>query len=66
VELPRSDPLTDRCADRRALGLRSPRSREFDTIVVGHRHLPAVERLVEPSVATHVATHSDSTVVIVH
>jgi nucleotide-binding universal stress UspA family protein len=38
----------------------------FDTIVVGHRHLSAVERLVEPIVATHVATHSDSTVVIVH
>ena len=39
---------------------------QFDTIVVGHRHLSAVQRLLEPSVSGHVTTHSDSNVVIVH
>ena len=39
---------------------------EFDTIVVGHRALPPIQRLLDASVARHVALHSESDVVVVH
>lgn len=38
----------------------------FDTIVVGHRALSPIQRLLDFSVAHHVATHAESDVVIVH
>jgi nucleotide-binding universal stress UspA family protein len=38
----------------------------FDTIVVGHNALSPIQRLFDVSVARHVATHTDSDVVIVH
>lgn len=38
----------------------------FDTIVVGHRALSPIQRLLDPSVARHVAAHAGSDVVIVH
>jgi nucleotide-binding universal stress UspA family protein len=38
----------------------------FDTVVVGHRALSPIQRLLDASVASHVATHTDSDVVIVH
>jgi len=36
----------------------------YDTIVVGSRHLGAIERVLQGSVSEHVATHADATVVI--
>jgi nucleotide-binding universal stress UspA family protein len=36
----------------------------FDTVVVGSRGLGAVSRVLQGSVAEHVATHADATVVI--
>jgi nucleotide-binding universal stress UspA family protein len=38
----------------------------FDTVVVGHRAMSPVQRLLDASVASHVATHSASDVVVVH
>lgn len=38
----------------------------FDTIVIGSRHLGAIERVLQGSVSEHVATHADATVVIAH
>lgn len=37
----------------------------FDTIVVGSRGLNALERVLQGSVSEHVATHADSTVIVV-
>jgi nucleotide-binding universal stress UspA family protein len=39
---------------------------DFDTVVVGHRALSPIQRLLDTSVARHVALHADSDVVIVH
>lgn len=36
----------------------------YDTIVVGSRHLGALERVLQGSVSEHVATHAETTVVI--
>ncbi len=36
----------------------------YDTIVVGSRHLGALDRVLEESVSEHVATHAETTVVI--
>lgn len=36
----------------------------YDTIVMGSRHLGAIERVLQGSVSEHVATHADATVVI--
>ena len=36
----------------------------YDTIVVGSRHLGALDRVLQGSVSEHVATHAESTVVI--
>jgi nucleotide-binding universal stress UspA family protein len=36
----------------------------YDTIVVGSRHLGALDRVLQGSVSEHVATHADATVVI--
>ena len=38
----------------------------YDTIVMGSRHLGAIERVLQGSVSEHVATHADATVVIAH
>jgi nucleotide-binding universal stress UspA family protein len=38
----------------------------FDTVVVGHRALSPIQRLFNPSVASHVAAHAESDVVVVH
>jgi nucleotide-binding universal stress UspA family protein len=38
----------------------------FDTVVVGSRHLGALERVLQGSVSEHVATHAAATVVIAH
>jgi nucleotide-binding universal stress UspA family protein len=38
----------------------------FDTIVVGHRALPPIQRMLDHSVASHVATHAHGDVVVVH
>lgn len=38
----------------------------FDTIVIGSRHLNAVERFLQGSVSEHVATHAEATVIIAH
>ena len=44
---------------------RIAREGEFDTIILGSRHLNALERVLQGSVSEHVATHADATVVIV-
>ncbi len=36
----------------------------YDVIVMGSRHLGAIERVLQGSVSEHVATHADATVVI--
>lgn len=36
----------------------------FDTIVVGSRHLGAIDRVLQGSVSEHVATHAQATVVV--
>jgi nucleotide-binding universal stress UspA family protein len=36
----------------------------YDTIVVGSRHLGAMDRVLQGSVSEHVATHAEATVVI--
>jgi nucleotide-binding universal stress UspA family protein len=36
----------------------------FDTVVVGSRHLGAIERVLQGSVSEHVATHAEATVVV--
>lgn len=38
----------------------------YDVIVMGSRHLGAIERVLQGSVSEHVATHADATVVIAH
>jgi nucleotide-binding universal stress UspA family protein len=38
----------------------------FDTIVVGHRALKPIQRVLDRSVAGHVATHAHADVVVVH
>ena len=38
----------------------------FDTVVVGSRGLGPLSRFFQGSVSEHVATHADSTVVVVH
>jgi nucleotide-binding universal stress UspA family protein len=38
---------------------------DFDTIVIGSRGLGALSRLLQGSVSEHVATHAESTVVLV-
>lgn len=38
----------------------------YDTIVMGSRHLGAIERVLQGSVSEHVATHADATVIIAH
>jgi nucleotide-binding universal stress UspA family protein len=37
----------------------------FDTIIMGSRHLNALERVLQGSVSEHVATHAEATVVVV-
>jgi nucleotide-binding universal stress UspA family protein len=37
---------------------------QYDTIVMGSRHLGALDRVLQGSVSEHVATHADATVVI--
>ena len=44
---------------------RIAREGEFDTIILGSRHLNALERVLQGSVSEHVATHADATVVVV-
>lgn len=39
---------------------------DFDVIVLGSRGLGTVERVLQGSVSSHVATHAHKTVVIVH
>ena len=39
---------------------------QFDVVVVGHRHLGRLHRLIDRSVAGHVATHANATVVVVN
>jgi len=41
------------------------RDGEFDTVVIGSRGLGALSRFLQGSVSEHVATHADSTVVLV-
>ena len=38
---------------------------DFDTVVIGSRGLGALSRFLQGSVSEHVATHADSTVVLV-
>jgi nucleotide-binding universal stress UspA family protein len=56
--LPRGDP-------KRVIEAIAKRG-HFDTVVVGHRALSPIQRLLDASVASHVATHTASDVVIVH
>jgi len=56
--LPRGDP-------KRVIEMIAERG-HFDTVVVGHRALSPIQRLLNPSVASHVATHTDSDVIVVH
>ena len=56
--MPKGDPkrIIERIAERG----------HFDTIVVGHRALSPIQRVLDHSVASHVATHVHGDVVVVH
>jgi nucleotide-binding universal stress UspA family protein len=45
---------------------RIAREGEYDTVVIGSRGLSALSRFLQGSVSEHVATHAESTVVVVH